>query len=59
MVETRLNKQQRSEVEIRTFQIEKKDYYIGSLRDSQQNLSILSLKSSEKKFVMLTKSPKH
>ena len=39
MVESRLNKQQRNETEIRRFQIEKKDYYIGRRQQSQQLLA--------------------
>ena len=39
MVESKLNKQQRNPTEIRTFQIEKKDYYIGRLQNSQPTLA--------------------
>lgn len=39
MVESKLNKQPRNSTEIRTFQIEKKDYYISRLQNSQPTLT--------------------
>jgi hypothetical protein len=39
MVENKLNKQPRNSTEIRTFQIEKKDYYISRLQNSQPTLT--------------------
>lgn len=38
MVETRINKQQRNDTELRHFQIEKKDYYLQKHRNTHQNL---------------------
>lgn len=39
MVETKLNKQQRNDTEVRHFQIEKKDYYLKKHRGTQQQLA--------------------
>lgn len=39
MVETRLNKQQRNDTELRHFQIEKRNYYLAKHRNTQQNLT--------------------